>query len=180
MRGGALTATLKQKGNGPHKGKVLLENYRLIDEPRLKSLLSAENTSVSQDGRGQKAKRTKRDENPDDLKVKFTSLNIIKSDDTLVIKNGIMRAGDVGSNFSGTIYDKAGNMNLKGTFLPGYGLNRIASKIPIVGLAFGNGTKSGFLGITYRLKGKSKNPKISVNPLSIIAPGVFRKIFEFR
>jgi hypothetical protein len=112
--------------------------------------------------------------------VRFTSIDIVKSDNSLSIKNGILRAGDVGSNFSGTVYDAAGNMNLKGTFLPGYGLNNMVSKIPIVGLAFGNGTKSGFLGITYRLKGKAKNPEITVNPLSLIAPGVFRKIFEFR
>lgn len=180
MRGGALSATLNQKGNGPHKGKVLLENFHLINEPRLKSLLSADMELSSRDGREQPAKRTKPKTNPDDLKVKYTSIDIVKGDDSLVIKNGIMRAGDIGSNFSGTVYNKAGNMNLKGTFLPGYGLNKIASKIPIVGLAFGNGTQSGFLGITYRLKGKSKNPKISVNPLSLIAPGVFRRIFEFR
>ena len=114
------------------------------------------------------------------MKVNVVTAEIVKDSKSLVIKSGLLRASDVGSNFSGIVYNAAGNMNLKGTYLPGYGLNKIASKIPIVNLAFGDGTKRGFLGITYRLRGKTKNPKITVNPISIVAPGVFRKIFEFK
>ncbi len=180
MRGGELTAKLKQKGNGTHKGKVLIRNFHLIDEPKLKSLISSGGLKGVKEGRDQTEHSAGRKTDPKDLKVNVAAVDIVKSDDMLIIKSGIMRAGDIGSNFSGTVYDKNGNMHLKGTFLPGYGLNKFASKIPIVGLAFGNGTKSGFLGITFRLKGKAKNPTIAVNPLSLITPGVFRKIFEFR
>ncbi len=180
MLGGALSAKLRQKGRGPHVGKVAVRKFHLRGEPRLKRLLS-KNASKGE-GRGSvkspggKMPKT----NPDDLKVSIASGEIVKDDKSLTIRNGVLVAGDVGSSFSGNIYDAAGNMNLKGTYLPGYGLNRIASKIPIVNLAFGNGTKRGFMGITYRLRGKSKNPKISVNPISVIAPGIFRKVFEFK
>ena len=62
---------------------------------------------------------------------------------------------------------------------PGYSLNRLVSKIPIVGLLAGGGKKAGLIGITFQLRGQYKNPQLLVNPISLLAPGVFRKIFEF-
>ena len=44
----------------------------------------------------------------------------------------------------------------------------------------GNGRDRGLIGITFRLTGKTSSPLLEVNPLSVIAPGVFRSIFEFR
>lgn len=180
MRGGKLSATFKQKGNGPHRGKVTVSKFRLKNEPRLKRLLAQKPIDGDKQGRSRSASDSRLGIDPDDVKIRIATADIIKDDKSLVIENGLLRASDVGSNFSGTIYNAAGVMDLKGTYLPGYGLNKIASKIPIVGLAFGDGTKRGFFGITYRLRGKARNPKISVNPISVIAPGIFRKIFEFK
>ena len=36
----------------------------------------------------------------------------------------------------------------------------------------------GLFGFTYRLTGKADNPQVSVNPLSILTPGMFREIFR--
>ena len=43
----------------------------------------------------------------------------------LELKNGVLRGPLIGSTFQGTLYDKAGNMDMTGTFMPAYGLNRI-------------------------------------------------------
>ena len=180
MTSGTLSASFKQKGNGPHKGKITVNRFRLKNEPRLKRLLSQRSIEPDKKGRDQPTSIGFRKIDPNDVKVNVATAEIIKDNKSLVIKSGLLRASDVGSNFSGIVYNAAGNMDLKGTYLPGYGLNKIASKIPIVNLAFGDGTRRGFLGITYRLRGKTKNPKITVNPISVIAPGVFRKIFEFK
>lgn len=180
MTSGVLSANLKQKGNGPHQGAIKVTNFRLKNEPRLKNVLSQRSTNASKKGRDQPVSVGFLKIDPNDVKVNIVTAEIVKDSKSLIIENGLLRASDVGSNFSGIVYDAAGNMNLKGTYLPGYGLNKMVSKIPIVNLAFGDGTKRGFLGITYRLRGKAKNPKITVNPISVIAPGVFRKIFEFK
>ncbi len=180
MTGGQLSATFKQKGNGPHKGKVKVAKFRLKNEPRLKRLLSQKASKAKKQNRDQPNEVVKLGIDPNDVKINVATADIIKDKNSLVIKNGLLRASDVGSNFAGTVYNAEGVMDLRGTYLPGYGLNRFASKIPIVNLAFGDGTKRGFLGITYRLRGKARNPIITVNPISVIAPGVFRKIFEFR
>ncbi len=180
MNSGQLSAKFVQKGRGPHRGIVKVEKFRLKNEPRLKRLLSTKEWLGNRENRDLPEAIVKSGINPDDVKINITTAEIIKDDKSLIIKEGILRASDVGSNFSGTVYNASGNMDLKGTYLPGYGLNRIAGKIPIVGLAFGDGTSRGFLGVTYRLRGKAKNPTITINPISAITPGIFRKVFEFK
>jgi hypothetical protein len=86
----------------------------------------------------------------------------------------------IGTTFQGTMYDKQGNMDLTGTFMPAYGLNRLFADIPIVGLFLGNGRDRGLIGITYKLSGDAKKPTLRVNPVSLIAPGIFRSIFEYQ
>ena len=48
-------------------------------------------------------------------------------------------------------------------------------QIPIVGLFLGAGNKEGLLGITYEAVGPPSAPRITVNPVSAIAPGLLRK-----
>ena len=36
----------------------------------------------------------------------------------------------------------------------------------------------GLFGFNYRMTGSSEDPKVSVNPLSILTPGIFRDIFR--
>ena len=71
-------------------------------------------------------------------------------------------------------------MELSGTFLPAIGLSRAIGYIPLVGEILGNGRESGLIGVTYRLKGSARNPEIEINPVSVVAPGIFRKVFEFQ
>ena len=70
-------------------------------------------------------------------------------------------------------------MDMTGTFMPAYGLNRIFGELPLVGVILGNGRDRGLIGVTYKLSGDANAPKLHVNPLSVIAPGIFRSIFEF-
>jgi hypothetical protein len=67
---------------------------------------------------------------------------------------------------------------MSGTFLPAYGLNNIFGQIPIVGLFMG-GSNEGLIGITYEVVGTPNAPTLRVNPISAVAPGVLRKIFDF-
>jgi hypothetical protein len=47
-------------------------------------------------------------------------------------------------------------------------------QIPIVGLFLG-GSNEGLVGITYQATGPPSAPRITVNPVSAIAPGLLRK-----
>jgi hypothetical protein len=85
----------------------------------------------------------------------------------------------VGATFQGTVRDASGRMDMTGTFMPAYGLNSLFGQLPIIGDLLGNGRDRGLLGITFKLVGPYDTPRLTVNPLSLIAPGVFRNIFEF-
>jgi hypothetical protein len=66
-------------------------------------------------------------------------------------------------------------MRLHGTLVPLYGLNNMFGKIPIVGLFLGGGSNEGLVGITYEAVGPPDAPRITVNPISAVAPGLLRK-----
>ncbi len=71
-------------------------------------------------------------------------------------------------------------MDMTGTFMPAYGINRSSANCRLVGALLGNGRDGGLIGVTYRLKGDVAKPDLHINPLSAIAPGIFRSIFEYR
>ena len=66
-------------------------------------------------------------------------------------------------------------VHLRGTFVPLYGLNNMFGQIPIVGLFLGGGSNEGLVGITYEAVGPIASPRILVNPVTAIAPGLLRK-----
>jgi hypothetical protein len=68
---------------------------------------------------------------------------------------------------------------MSGTFVPVYGLNNMFGQIPIVGLFLGGGSNEGLIGVTYEIVGTPGQPVLNVNPISAMAPGVLRKIFQF-
>ena len=50
--------------------------------------------------------------------------------------------------------------------------------IPIIGtILTGTEEGSGIFAATYKMKGSLENPEVKVNPLSALAPGIFRNLF---
>ena len=72
-----------------------------------------------------------------------------------------------------------GKLAISGALIPAFGLNNMAGAIPLLGGLFG-GRNEGLFGITYRLFGRLDDPQLTMNPISALAPGIFRKIFEYR
>ncbi len=178
MRGGKIRADLVRDKSRIYRGVIIATNFRLVGEPRLAKLLSkpsTDNLASNGDAVVAKLKKIKTDQ----VKIDRLKAEIEKGEGFLNLKKGRLTGGDASATFAGQMFDKNNRMNIKGTYLPGRALNRLVSKIPIIGLAFGRGKVNGLLGITYRLSGIYGNPRIAVNPLSIIAPGVFRQIFKF-
>jgi hypothetical protein len=91
------------------------------------------------------------------------------------VRDGIVRGPLVGATVEGNIDYTRDDVHLRGTFVPFYGLNNMFGQIPIVGLFLGGGNKEGLLGINYEAVGPPGAPRISVNPVSAIAPGLLRK-----
>ena len=97
----------------------------------------------------------------------------------LRVKDGVLRGPTIGATIEGNIDYAANQVRMSGTFVPLYGLNNMFGQIPIVGLFLGGGSNEGLIGVTYEVVGTPGAPVLRVNPISAMAPGVFRKIFDF-
>jgi hypothetical protein len=93
----------------------------------------------------------------------------------VAVRDGVVRGPLVGATIEGQIDYSKNDVHLRGTFVPFYGLNNMFGQIPIVGLLLGGGSNEGLLGITYEAVGPPGAPRISVNPMTAIAPGLLRK-----
>ncbi|MCG6856995.1 MAG: hypothetical protein LJE67_02910 [Salaquimonas sp.] len=180
MSGGRMLARLTRTAGGPFKGPVNITNFLVEDEPRLKSLVS--DPSQIDIDRGANADAIR--ERLSHMKTNRAHFQegkavIEKGGDYFRVTDGVLRGTQIGFTFDGLLYDPDNHMSLSGTFMPGMGISRAIGLIPVVGELFGNGRDTSLIGITFRLTGLAKNPTIEVNPVSIVAPGVFRKVFEF-
>ena len=178
MRGGTISAELVRDQSNVFRGRVIANNFTLLKEPRLAKLLQKPRVTQNIDNGDQVVEAIRRLP-VENVRIEQLHAEIEKGTGFLNISRGRLSGGDASAAFSGRVYDRNGRMNVKGTFLPARTLNRLVSNIPILGLAFGKGKVNGLLGITFRLRGRYGNPRLEVNPLSIIAPGVFREIFKF-
>lgn len=108
------------------------------------------------------------------LRAEFTRQN-----GALTIRDGVVKGPMIGATIEGSI-DYAGNqVCMSGTFVPMYGVNNIFGQIPLFGIFLGGGNNEGLIGVTYEVVGTPDKPSMRVNPISAMAPGLFRKIFEF-
>jgi hypothetical protein len=176
MMGGTMKVQLAGEASGVMAGPVDATNFQIVDEPKLGSLVSS--TPSGSDRSLNEA--VKRDIDTSRVTFERAYAWIAKGNGGLKIENGVLRGPVIGSTFQGTLYDRSGNMDMTGTFMPAYGLNRIFGELPLVGAILGNGRDRGLIGVTFRLSGDADDPNLTINPLSVIAPGIFRSIFEFR
>ena len=176
MRGGLLNVRLKSSGSPLRRGVIDVRNFMLVGEPRLESLVS---TPSKKDGRSLKD-AAKADVNVSQARFEVANAQVVSGNGELRVSEGIIRGPEIGASFQGLVHDAQGNMDMTGTIMLAYGINRLFAEVPVIGLLLGNGRDRGLFGITFRLAGKTESPLLQVNPLSVIAPGVFRSIFEFR
>ncbi len=63
---------------------------------------------------------------------------------------------------------------------PAYGLTGVLDSIPLLGTILSGGEGEGIVAMTFRVRGTPEDPEFSVNPLSLLAPGILRNIFSGR
>jgi hypothetical protein len=94
------------------------------------------------------------------------------------LRDGVVRGPLLGGTIDGVVDYGRDEMHLRGTLVPLYGPNNLLGQLPLVGLFLG-GEKEGLVGITYEVVGRPGNPVLHINPISALAPGLLRKVFEF-
>jgi hypothetical protein len=71
-------------------------------------------------------------------------------------------------------------VDLSGTYVPLYGINGGLAEFPLIGPLLTSRSGEGVFGITFAVQGSTNRPlQPQINPLSVVAPGFLRQIFEF-
>lgn len=174
--GGNLILDYSGPVGGAGAGVLVMRDFKIYDEAALSPAVetarrAAKNRSIDRDVPA----AASQDLSFSQLKVPFRQDGWVLS-----IEDAALRGALIGATASGTINIPGGKIAISGTFIPAFGLNNIAGAIPILGTILGGGRDEGLLGITYKLFGPLDEPKLTMNPVSAIAPGIFRKIFEYR
>lgn len=107
-------------------------------------------------------------------------VNFVQSGGQLKVNEATVYGPQLGATLQGVVNYSADRVDLVGTFVPIYALNNLVARVPIIGQLLTGGKNGGLVGVTFQVKGSTNSPTVAVNPLSAVAPGFTRKIFEFR
>jgi hypothetical protein len=172
MTGGSLNVDGRQIPGGKindMKGSASIGEFRVVKAPALAQLINA----LSLGGVGEL------------LQNKGISFSKLRTDfiwkDTpdgriISLSDGRTSGASIGLSFGGIVNQTKGTVDISGTFVPMSGINKLVSSIPIVGGLLTGGKNGGIIAATYAMKGDSDNPRVFINPLSVLAPGFLRSI----
>lgn len=157
---GALELTLLPAGGqGSYDGRLSVKDIWLQDAPAMASLLS----TLSIVGLLEQ------------MSGKGILFSDVQADFRLSPSQVILRSSSaVGASMGVTmdgVYDLGTQqMDMQGVFSPLYLINGIGQVVSRRG--------EGLIGFNYGLRGPVSDPRVSVNPLSLFTPGIFREIFR--
>jgi hypothetical protein len=172
ISGGKLRLSGQRSGaKGPFSGVFDVASFTIVDEASMRKLVSAST------GSGENVQPSGLD--PDHVPFDRMRLDYTKRGSLIVIEDAVLRRATVGATLNGTIDLAKQMVSLAGTYLPAYAVNNLFGRLPLIGLALGGGSQGGLFGVTFKVEGPISGPSLTVNPLSMITPGIFRKIFEF-
>ncbi len=84
----------------------------------------------------------------------------------------------IGITVGGVIDQSEDELDLTGTIVPSYSINSAIGYVPVFGPLLVSREGEGLFAFTYNIQGALEDPKIAVNPLSGLAPGFLRRIFQ--
>jgi hypothetical protein len=89
----------------------------------------------------------------------------------VIVQEGVAMGPALGLSMDGRYILGAEVLDMAGVISPLNAINGLAG-------ALFSGRREGLFGFAYRLTGPTRSPQVTVNPLSILTPGVFRDIFR--
>lgn len=170
VEGGRITVTGEARASDPRRavrGKAEISQFRVVRAPALARLLTIATLTGFVDlltGEGL-------------LFNRFTS-DFTKTDGRLDVPLARAYGPSLGLTATGHIDFDSNNVDLEGTIAPAYVVNSILGNIPVIGNLLQGGQGEAMFAATYKARGSLDQPEISVNPLSALAPGFLRGLFD--
>jgi hypothetical protein len=172
VRGGTLRAhadlpALNAPDGAPSSAVVEVQDFTLVGAPPLAQILASGSFEGLADTLAGEGIRFNHLEAPLDIvdgRVTFKEARAVGQALCVTVK------GDV--DLEARIFD------LDGVLAPACGVNSVLGRAPVVGDFFVSRQGEGVFGLTYTLDGAFAQPRVGVNLLSALAPGVSRRMFE--
>lgn len=173
MQGGNLKLEINLDGRGDAEktGVLWIERFQVLGDPVVSEVVGSADQSRA--GSGGKRKVTREIFQFDLMNAPF-SLGYGQ----FVLEDAYVKGPLVGANLRGKADFRARRVDLGGTYIPLQGLNSALGGIPVLGQLISGSRGEGIFGITFAVQGAMSNPQVIVNPLSLVAPGIFREIFQ--
>lgn len=152
---------------GPLTARVEINDITLVEVPVLARILAAgsfEGLAALLNGEG----------------IRFQSINsdVLVEDQVYTLADAQAAGNSLGVTATGSIDFDRRLVAIDGNLAPSYALNSFFGELPVIGELLVSRPGEGLVGITYSVEGPFDSMTVFANPLSVLAPGVFRRIFE--
>ncbi|WP_417492397.1 AsmA-like C-terminal region-containing protein [Maricaulis sp.] len=152
---------------GPLTARVEIRDLTLVQVPILARILAAgsfEGLSALLNGEG----------------IEFDAIDasVMFEDGLLTIGEARARGSALGVTASGTVDFTNQRAAIDGNLAPSYVLNSFLGDLPVIGDMLVSRPGEGIIGIVYSVEGPFDSLTVFANPLSALAPGFLRRIFE--
>ena len=113
--------------------------------------------------------------------IGFSQLDapVIYANDRFSVRDARLAGPSMGLTASGSYDVERDNLDVDGVVAPSPMLNlSMLSEVPLIGDLLTSRRGEGVVGMTYSINGHVAEPRVGVNPLSALTPGILRRIFE--
>ena len=146
---------------------LIIENFKVVNAPGVVKLLSLADFGGLADlaeGEG----------------LSFEKLEIKMTTDKGFLKlNELYAVGPSISVLMEGYREENGLTSLRGTLVPAKNLNKLLSKIPVIGkIIIPKDIGEGLFGVSFKIKGMPKKMKTTINPIKTLTPRFITKILE--
>lgn len=168
-----LVVNLDGQGRAEKSGVLLVRDFRIRGDEVVEELARAPRDGI-------RRKRTRRQSGSGSQSLDFDWMRVpfFVGNGQFILQGAELRGPVVGATILGKADFAARTLDLSGTYVPLQGLNGALGVIPGLGQILAGPNGEGVLGMKFAVRGDMSRPEMLVNPLSLMAPGIFREMFQ--
>jgi hypothetical protein len=168
-----LVVNLDGRGAADKAGVLLVRNFQIRNDKVVGEL-----TRAPQSGIQRRRPRHSSSDTAQQLEFDWMRVPFFIGNGQFILQGAELRGPVVGAIIEGKADFEARSLDLSGTYVPLQGLNGAIGVIPGLGQILAGPNGEGILGMKFAVRGPMSRPEMLVNPLSMMAPGIFREIFQ--
>nr|WP_246152291.1 AsmA-like C-terminal domain-containing protein [Roseospira navarrensis] len=166
LRGGTMTLNGTLDAEDRLTGTLRVDDFSLTDAPVLARILAvAALTGILDEMRGSGLTQST-------LVAPFTY-----ADSVLTLREARTNGPSLGLTANGALDLERDTLDLRGVVVPLYLVNAILGEIPLLGDILVGEEGGGIFAVGYTARGPMDDPAVSVNPLTVLTPGILRGVF---